>query len=168
MLAARRGLWPLFGASLKMFYRSVDTVLFSVVSPLLLLAGFGSRTGLRLRGRLGQDRLLQLLGDRLCRIHRRPLRPGRVVGAAAGYRASGVLKRIAVTPIPPSTFIAAQVLARVLAGVLATLGILALGARIEYTANLIWVVPLAAIAVLTGVGFAFAIAGAMRTPAGAN
>jgi hypothetical protein len=164
MLAARRGLWPLFGASLKMFYRSVDTVLFSVVSPLLLLAGFGSRTGLRLRGRLGQDRLLQLLGDRLCRIHRRPLRPGRVVGAAAGYRASGVLKRIAVTPIPPSTFIAAQVLA----GVLATLGILALGARIEYTANLIWVVPLAAIAVLTGVGFAFAIAGAMRTPAGAN
>lgn len=33
-----RGLWPLFGASLKMFYRSVDTVLFWVVSPLMMVA----------------------------------------------------------------------------------------------------------------------------------
>lgn len=94
------------------------------------------------------------------------------MAAAAGYRAQGVLKRIAVTPISPATFIAAQVMARLVTAVAATVVILAigdaLGARIEYTANLLWIVPLATIAVLTGVSFAFAIAGVARTPEAAN
>src|ERR671931_839199 len=48
-----------------------------------------------------------------------------MTGAAAGYRAQGVLKRIAATPISAGAFIAAQVLARgAVAGVqsLAVLG----------------------------------------------
>lgn len=74
--------------------------------------------------------------------------------------------------IAPAAFIAAQVMARLFTGVVATLAILALGAalgaEIAYTANLVWIVPLAAIAILIGVGFAFAIAGAMGTPEAAN
>jgi ABC-2 type transport system permease protein len=174
MLATRQALWPLFRASLKIFYRSVDTVLFWVVSPLLLLGilalvqelsfGFeGSRTTLD---------FFSFSAIGYAAFIAAHFAQDGVVGAASGYRASGVLRRIAVTPIPPSTFIAAQVMARLLAGVTATLAILALGvvlgADISYTANLVWIVPLTAIAVLTGVGFAFAIAGAMETPDAAN
>lgn len=93
------------------------------------------------------------------------------VGAASGYRAAGVLKRIAVTPLSP-VFIAAQTLARLVAALVATVVMLGLaqafGADITYTANLVWIAPLVAIAVLTGVSFGFAIAGATGSPEAAN
>jgi hypothetical protein len=77
-----------------------------------------------------------------------------------------------VTPISPSVFIAAQILARLVAALTATVAMLALavalGADVEYTASLLWIVPLVAVAVLTGVSFGFAIAGAMSTPEAAN
>jgi ABC-type polysaccharide/polyol phosphate export permease len=44
----------------------------------------------------------------------------------------------------------------------------ALCADVTYIANLVWIAPLVAIAVLTGVSFGFAIAGAMGTPESAN
>lgn len=94
------------------------------------------------------------------------------VGAASGYRAAGVLKRIAVTPISAAAFIAANTLARLVAALVATAFMLALaeafGADIAYTANLAWMAPLVAIAVLTGVSFGFAIAGATGSPEAAN
>lgn len=34
-----------------------------------------------------------------------------------------------------------------------------MGASIDYTADLIWIVPIASVGVLTGTGFGFAIAG---------
>jgi ABC-type polysaccharide/polyol phosphate export permease len=63
-------------------------------------------------------------------------------------------------------------IARLLAALSATALMLALaeafGAHIAYTANLVWMVPLVAIAVLTGVSFGFAIAGATGSPEAAN
>ena len=174
MLASRQALWHLLDASVKMFYRSADTVLFWVVSPLLFLGIFAMVQELSY-GFEGSRATIDFFSfsaigyGAFIAAH---FAQDGVVGAAAGYRASGVLKRIAVTPIAPATFIAAQVMARLLTGVIATLVILALGvalgAEISYTANLVWIVPLAAIAILTGVGFAFAIAGAMGTPEAAN
>jgi ABC-2 type transport system permease protein len=94
------------------------------------------------------------------------------VGAASGYRAAGVLKRIAVTPVSAAVFIAANTLARLVAALVATAAMLGLaeafGADITYTANLAWMAPLVAIAVLTGVSFGFAIAGATGSPEAAN
>ena len=62
-----------------------------------------------------------------------------MTGAAAGYRAQGVLKRIAATPISAGAFIAAQVLARVgvaVVQIIAVLGAAKLfGAHIELGAN---------------------------------
>jgi ABC-2 type transport system permease protein len=174
MLATRQALWPLLGASVKMFYRSVDTVLFWVVSPLIFLGIFAlvQELSFGFEGRRATIDFFSFSAIGYGAFIAAHFAQDGVVAAAAGYRASGVLKRIAVTPIAPSTFIAAQVIARLFTGVLATLAILALGvalgAEIAYTANLVWIVPLAAIAILTGVGFAFAIAGVMGTPDAAN
>jgi ABC-2 type transport system permease protein len=174
MLATRQALVPLFGASVKMFYRSVDTVLFWAVSPLLFLGIFAlvQELSFGFEGRRATIDFFSFSAIGYGAFIAAHFAQDGVVAAAAGYRASGVLKRIAVTPISPATFIAAQVMARLFTGVLATLVILALGvalgAEIAYTANLVWILPLAAVAILTGVGFAFAIAGAMGTPEAAN
>jgi ABC-2 type transport system permease protein len=169
-----RGFRPLFVASVKMFYRSVDTVLFWVVSPVMLVGilalvreldfGFGDRGATIDFFTFSAIGYAAFIGAHFAQDG--------MVGAAAGYRAQGVLKRIAATPISPAAFIAAQVLARLVAGLLATLALLALavalGVSVDYTANLAWVAPLGVIAVLTAVGFAFAIAGWMPTPDAAN
>lgn len=174
MLATRQALWPLLGASVKMFYRSVDTILFWGVSPLLFLGIFAlvQELSFGFEGSRATIEFFSFSAIGYGAFIAAHFAQDGVVAAAAGYRASGVLKRIAVTPIAPGTFIAAQVLARLVTGVLATLAILALGvalgAEISYTANLVWIVPLAAMAILTGVAFAFAIAGTMGTPEAAN
>lgn len=165
---------PLFIVSLKLFYRSRDTVLFWVVSPLLLFGIYALvqelSFGLTDRGSSVDFFSFVAIGNAAF-IGAHFAQDGSV-GAASGYRASGVLKRIAVTPIAPSVFIAAQILARLVAALAATVAMfalaIALGADIQYTAQLAWTAPLVAIAVLTGVSFGFAIAGAMGTPESAN
>lgn len=164
---------PLFVASLKMFYRSRDTVLFWIVSPLLLLGIYAlvQQLDFGLPGGQTIDFFSFVAIGNAAFIGAHFAQDG-IVGAASGYRASGVLKRIAATPIRPRTFIAAQILARLVAALLATLVMLglaiALGAQFSYTASLVWTLPLAAIAVLTGVSLGFAIAGSAATPEAAN
>lgn len=95
-----------------------------------------------------------------------------MTGAAAGYRAQGVLKRIAVTPISPLAFISAQALSRValaVVQVVAVLGVAKLiGAAIELGPNLAWALVPVTMLVLTGLGIGFIWAGITRTPEGAN
>ena len=172
-MAVTRDLRPLFVASLKMFCRSRDTILFWIVSPLLLLGIYALVQNLSFGVSNGSEvdffSFVAIGNAAFIGAH---FAQDGSVGAASGYRAQGVLKRIAVTPIAPGTFIAAQTLARLLAALVATVVILGLseafGADIDYTANLAWMVPLIAIAVLTGVSFGFAIAGATGSPEAAN
>lgn len=95
-----------------------------------------------------------------------------MTGAAAGYRAEGVLKRLAVTPISSLNFISAQVLARVglaIAQVIAVLGVAKLlGASIQIGANLAWALVPVTTVVLMGLSIGFIWAGITRTPEGAN
>ena len=167
------GLQPLFVASLKMFYRSRDTVLFWIVSPLLLLGIYAlvQQLDFGLPGGQTVDFFSFVAIGNAAFIGAHFAQDG-IVGAASGYRAQGVLKRIAATPIRPRTFIAAQILARLVAALVATLVMLALaialGAQFSYTANLAWTLPLATLAVLTGVSLGFAIAGWAATPEAAN
>ena len=164
---------PLLVASLKMFYRSRDTVLFWIISPLLAFGTYAlvQELDFGLPGGQTIDFFSFVAIGNAAFIGAHFAQDG-IVGAAAGYRAQGVLKRIAATPIPPRTFIAAQVLARLVAALAATLVMLALaialGADVTYTANLAWTLPLAAVAVLTGVSLGFAIAGRAPTPEAAN
>jgi ABC-2 type transport system permease protein len=95
-----------------------------------------------------------------------------MTGAAAGYRAQGVLKRLAVTPISSFEFVSAQVLVRIalaIAQVIAVLGAAKLlGASIEVGANLAWVLVPVTMVVLMGLSIGFVWAGITRTPEGAN
>jgi ABC-type polysaccharide/polyol phosphate export permease len=165
---------PLFVVSLKLFYRSRDTVLFWIVSPLLLFGIYAlvQELNFGLDDRASSVDFFSFVAIGNAAFIGAHFAQDGSVGAASGYRASGVLKRIAVTPIAPGVFIAAQILARLVAALAATVVMLGLavafGADVEYTANLIWIAPLVAIAVLTGVSFGFAIAGAMGTPESAN
>ncbi|MGH3093034.1 MAG: ABC transporter permease [Gaiellaceae bacterium] len=164
---------PLLVASLKMFYRSRDTVLFWVISPLLLFAIYAlvRQLDFGLPGGRTIDFFSFVAIGNAAFIGAHFAQDG-IVGAASGYRAAGVLKRIAVTPIRPHTFIAAQIIARLAVALAATLVMLglaiALSAEVSYTASLAWTLPLAAIAVLTAVSLGFAIAGWAPTPEAAN
>lgn len=95
-----------------------------------------------------------------------------MTGAAAGYRALGVLKRLAVTPISSFAFISAQVLARVALAVAQVVAVLGtgklLGAHIELGASLAWVLLPVTMIVLIGLSIGFVWAGITRTPEGAN
>ena len=86
-----------------------------------------------------------------------------MVAVAASYKAHGILRRLAVTPVSPYRFVAAQMLSFVGLGVLAAGVMLALGelvgAHLAITANLLWLIPLVALAALTALAIAFAIAG---------
>jgi ABC-2 type transport system permease protein len=93
-------------------------------------------------------------------------------GAAAGYRAQGVLKRLAVTPISSRTFIAAQLLARVGLGVtqiIVVLGIAkVLGAHVKLDANFAWELVPVTMIVLAALSVGFVWAGITSTPGAAN
>ncbi len=95
-----------------------------------------------------------------------------MTGAAAGYRAQGVLKRIAATPVSAGAFIAAQVLARLGVAVVQSLVVLGaarlLGAHIQLEANFAWVLVPVTMIVLAGLSLGFIWAGITRTPGGAN
>ena len=168
------GLRPLLVASLKMFYRSLDTILFWVVSPLITFGIFAlvQQLSFGFEGSRATIDFFSFVAIGTAAFIGAHFAQDGIVGAASGYRAQGVLKRIAVTPISPRTFIAAQILARLAVALAATVGMLALalalGANVSYDANLVWTLPLAAIAVLTAVSLGFAIAGWMATPESAN
>jgi ABC-2 type transport system permease protein len=91
-----------------------------------------------------------------------------VVAVAANYRARGVLKRLAVTPVSAPLLIAIQMATYVLLGVWTGTAMLAVGklvgAQVRMSPNLVWVPLLIAIIVLTALGIAFAIAGFTATP----
>jgi ABC-2 type transport system permease protein len=91
-----------------------------------------------------------------------------VTAVAASYKARGVLRRLAVTPVSAPLVIAMQMVTFVLLGVWAGTVTLALGAltgaHVELTANLLWVPVLLGLIVLTGLGLSFAVAGFTKSP----
>jgi ABC-2 type transport system permease protein len=165
---------PLLAASVKMFYRSLDTVWFAAVSPFILLAVLVlvKRLHFGLAHGGGSISFFTFTAIGFAAFIAAHFNQDGIIGTASGYRAQGVLKRIAVTPISPLAFIAAQVLTRLAVAVVQTVAFLAaaiaLGAAIRYTPDLVWVLPVAAVALLTGTGFGFAIAGLAKNPEAAN
>jgi ABC-type multidrug transport system permease subunit len=157
-----------------MFYRSLDKVWFAVISPFLTLAIMALVKHLQFAFAHGTSRVgfLTFTAIRWAAFIAAHFNQDGTVGDGAGYRAEGVLKRIAATPMSLVVFITAQVSIRVVVGLAQTIAFLAMavaaGVHIGYTPDLVWIVPLAAITLLTGTGFGFAIAGLTNSPEAAN
>lgn len=90
----------------------------------------------------------------------------------ANWKASGVLKRISVTPITPGQLIVGEVIPRTLLGMTTLILFMAagnlLGANIRLGGQLWAVLPVMVMVTFTGIGAAFTIAGATQSPQNAN
>jgi ABC-2 type transport system permease protein len=90
------------------------------------------------------------------------------VAVAASFKARGILKRLATTPLSPLRFIAVQAatyvgLGVVASGLVLTIGKL-VGGQIALTANLIWLIPLIALVAITSIALGYATAGLTPNP----
>ncbi|MGH9053111.1 MAG: ABC transporter permease [Acidimicrobiia bacterium] len=90
----------------------------------------------------------------------------------ANWKATGVLRRLSVTPITPSQLIVAEVIPRALLGMITLVLFLAagnaLGADIRFGGELVLVLPVMVMVTFTGLGVAFTVAGITKTPQNAN
>lgn len=158
---------PLFRASGKMMLRSRGVV-FAVVAGSLQIAVFGLMRELEFG--FGSENIgffdfaLPGMAVFLAIYQLQDI----MVAVASNYRARGILKRLAVTPVSPPLVIAVQIATYVGVGVVAAALVLAvgklIGGELAMTANLLWLVPLIAMAVLTSLAIAFAIAGLTPNP----
>lgn len=94
------------------------------------------------------------------------------VSEIAGYKATGVLKRIAVTPVSPTSLIIGQVVPRIAIGVALSIGYLAvaaaLGTDIELGSHAISIVLLMLMVAVTFQTWGFFVAGYTKSPMNAN
>lgn len=93
------------------------------------------------------------------------------VSEIATYKATGVLKRIAVTPISRASFIIGQVVPRLAIGATISIGYLALGALstdIELGSQAAGVVLVVLMITVTSLTWGFFVAGFTKTPMNAN
>jgi ABC-2 type transport system permease protein len=158
---------PLFRASFKMMLRSRG-VIFAIVTASLYIAFFG----------LIQD-LEFGIGAQTIRFFDFVL-PGFAVflmvyqiqditvAVASSFKARGILKRLATTPLSPFRFIAVQALTYVGLGVVASALVLTIGklvgGNLAITENLLWLIPLVAATAITSIAMGYAIAGLTPNP----
>ena len=83
------------------------------------------------------------------------------------WKATGVLKRISVTPITPGQLIVGEVVPRALLGMVTLIGFLAVGNALGADVAL-GVLPVMVLVTFTGLGVAFTIAGITKNPQNAN
>jgi ABC-type multidrug transport system permease subunit len=90
------------------------------------------------------------------------------VAVAASFKARGILKRLATTPLSPARFIGVQTLTYVGLGVVASVLVLTVGklvgGNVAVTTNLLWFIPLVALVALTSIALAYTIAGLTPNP----
>ncbi len=157
----------LFVASLKMLYRDQESLMFAAVSPLIMVAILALFTDLSFGAGGVTFDFFDFVVTGLAAFWVVYFAIYAVSAAVAGYRAEGILKRISASPASPAKFIAAQVLSRVLVGIVQVTAMLllgaALGADIELGAGLVWVIALAALGTLIALNIGFAIAGVTKT-----
>lgn len=167
-----RGFNQLTLASTRMLFRSPSTLRVAFITPVVFAAVIALYTELRFETEATSIDFFDYITIGVAAWYITYAAQHGMTGAAAGYRAQGVLKRIAVTPISSFQFISAQVLARValaVAQVVAVLGAgILLGASIKLSANLAWVLVPVTMIVLMGLSIGFVWAGITRTPEGAN
>ncbi len=158
---------PLFRASWKMMLRSRG-VIFAIVTASLYIAFFGLIEDLDF-GVGGQtirffDFVLPGFAVFLMVYQIQDI----TVAVGASFKARGILKRLATTPLSPARFIGVQSLTYVGLGVVASALVLTIGklvgGNLAITTNLIWLIPLVAVAAVTSIAKGNAIAGLTPNP----
>ena len=160
-------LLPLFQASWKMMLRSRG-VLAAVITSSLYIAFFGLIEDLEFG--IGRetirffDYVLPGFAVFLMNYQIQDI----TVAVAASFKARGILKRLATTPLSPFRFIVVQAatyvgLGVVASGLVLTIGKL-VGGKIALTANLIWLIPLIALVAVTSIALGYATAGLTPNP----
>jgi ABC-2 type transport system permease protein len=167
-----RSLSKLTLASARMIYRSPASLRVAFTTPLMFAAVIALFHQLRFQTGSGSIDFFDYIAVGVAFWYVAYAAEHGMTGAAAGYRAQGVLKRLAATPISAGTFVAAQLLARVGLSIVQSLAVLAaaklLGAHIRFGASFVWeLVPVTMIA-LAALSIGFIWAGITRTPGGAN
>jgi ABC-2 type transport system permease protein len=156
-----------------MLYRDQASLVFALVSPVLLIGILGLFQNLRLDvgGASGAIEFYDFVVPGLAAFWIVYFSVYGMSAAAAGYRAEGILKRIAASPATPGQFIGAQILARLVIGMGQASLILAvgaaLGASLQVGPTLAWLLPLIAAGTLLGLTIGFAIVGLTKTTEGA-
>ena len=166
------GLPDLVLASSRMIYRSRQSLRVGFLTPLSFAAVIALYSRLEFETGSGSIEFFDYIAIGVASWYVTYTAEHGMTGAAAGYRAEGVLKRIAVTPVSPLAFISAQAIARLglaVVQVITVLGVAKLiGAGIELGPNLAWVLVPVTMVVLTGLAIGFIWAGITRSPEGAN
>ena len=162
----------LASASTRQLLRSHEVWATMIVYPGVLLALLAIFSGLRLETTQGSASLLDfwLTGMAVLVV---ALGNGHAfLATIATYKSTGVLKRIAVTPVSPAQLILGEVVPRAAMGMVIVIAFFtvgrALGADIRLEPAILAVVPVMALVTATGLTVAFVIAGLTRTPQDAN
>jgi len=158
---------PLFRASFKMMLRSRG-VIFAIVTASLYIAFFGLieelEVGIGAQTIAFFDYVLPGFAVFLMVYQIQDI----TVAVAASFKARGILKRLATTPLSPFRFIAVQALTYVALGVVASGLVLSIGklvgGTIVMSVNLLWLIPLIAVVAVTSIALGYAIAGLTPNP----
>jgi ABC-2 type transport system permease protein len=158
---------PLFRASFKMMLRSRG-VIFAIVTASLYIAFFGLIEDLEFGVGTETIRFFDFVLPGFAVFLMVYQIQDITVAVAASFKARGILKRLATTPLSPFRFIAVQALTYVGLGVVASALVLTIGklvgGNIAMTANLLWLIPLVAAVAITSIAMGYAVAGLTPNP----
>lgn len=158
---------PLFRASFKMMLRSRG-VIFAIVTASLYIAFFGLIEDLDFGIGAETIRFFDFVLPGFAVFLMVYQIQDITVAVAASFKARGILKRLATTPLSPARFIAVQALTYVGLGVAASALVLTIGklvgGNLAITANLLWLIPLVAVIAITSIAMGYAIAGLTPNP----
>lgn len=163
-------LHTLLGTSTKMMLRSRGVILVMVAIPTYVLL----YALLDVDWRIGEQRsdFFDFVLPGMAAYVAAQLLLDTVTSVGATYKARGMLKRLAVTPVSAPLLVATQMVTYTVLGVFSGAAMLLagglVGAHVEITPNLAWLIPLFALIMFTNMGLAFTIAGLMPNPAAAN
>lgn len=158
---------PLFRASVKMMLRSRG-VIFAVITASLYIAFFGLIRDLDFGIGSESIRFFDFVLPGFAVFLMVYQIQDITVAVASSFKARGILKRLATTPLSPARFIGVQSLTYVGLGVVASALVLAVGrlvgGTIAATVNLLWLGPLIGMVAITSIAMGYAIAGLAPNP----
>ncbi len=162
----------LASASTKQLIRSHEVMATMLVYPAALLGLLALFSELRLETAEGATSLMDLWVTGLGVLAVALGNGHAFLATIATYKATGVLKRISITPISPAQLILAEVVPRAAMGMVTIVAFLAVGRALGADVRLeVGIGAVAAVMVMvtaTGLSVAFVIAGLTKTPQDAN